>query len=97
MDAEKRSLWKTFRKAGIKAMIIPNKHMDLETSVLNISATILSRLVESSPQKYDELFETVVTQHSKKAKYNFFPALYFLFLLKKINYLKNKDEFEVIV
>ena len=77
-------------------MITPNKHMKLEVSVLNISTTILARLNETSPQKYDELYNSVVIKHGEKAKVNFLASLDFLFLLKKINYLKDLDSFEVI-
>ena len=77
-------------------MITPNKHLNLESSVINVSTTILKILNESSPMKYDDLFSAVKYQNGEKAKINFLAALDFLYLLKKVKFLKTIDSFELI-
>lgn len=78
-------------------MITPNKHMKLELSVINIATTLLIRLNENSPQKFDDLLSATIYKHGDKAKVNFLAALDFLFLLKKIKFLKDIDSFEITI
>ena len=75
-------------------MIRPAKHMDVNTCVLSVAASILSELQRTTAIPLDELDETIQTRISSIARLNFIPALNLLFLLGGIEY---DDEADAIV
>lgn len=75
-------------------MIRPDRHTNLDYSVLNISAFILKELNAFYDVSYDELLEKVMQALGEQAKENYPYALNFLFLLGKLNYQQNTDSFK---
>lgn len=76
-------------------MIVPDKHMNLEISVLNISAFILSNVKLGQEVSYDNLLNKSVKELGKSSTENFPYAINFLFLLGKISYNEISDSFFV--
>lgn len=74
-------------------MIIPDKHMDLDSSVLRIAAYILSLLKIGQEISYDTLLEKTIRTLGNNTKENYPYALNFLFLMDKIEYNNQKDSF----
>lgn len=74
-------------------MIVPDKHMNLDTSVLRISAYILSLLKIGQEISYDTLLEKTINNLGDDTKENYPYALNFLFLMDKIEYDNQKDSF----
>ena len=77
-------------------IILPDKHMNLELSVINVAAKIIKKLGTNEIMKYDELLQHLVETMGIDAKFVFPTGLGFLFLLKKITYNKQLDTFELI-
>lgn len=76
-------------------MITAHKYLNLDVSVINISALIIEKLRMNDSLKHDELFSKVVNSLGKNAKENFLYSLNFLFLLNKIDYFPNSDTFRL--
>ena len=74
-------------------MIRPDRHTNLDFSVMNISAYILKELNAFYDIRYDTLLEKVVDALGEQAKENYPYALNFLFLVGKIKYLQGTDSF----
>ncbi|WP_143961212.1 ABC-three component system middle component 8 [Litoribacter populi] len=74
-------------------MIRPDRHTNLDYSVINISSFILGELSTYYTVSYDELLERVTKEIGENAKENFPYALNFLYLLGKIKYENSKDAF----
>ncbi|CAM1369469.1 conserved hypothetical protein [Tenacibaculum xiamenense] len=74
-------------------MIKPDKHMNLDISLINVSAYILSSFKRRNIIRYDELLDGVKNNLEKDSEEILPYALNFLYLLNKINYEKNKDSF----
>lgn len=72
-------------------MIEPQKYMDLELSLVNISYFLLSKLKKEKALKYDTALDFATMLFGDDVKETFLPALNFLFLLGKIKYNKEKD------
>lgn len=77
-------------------MITPHKYLNLEQSVLNISAVILKQLQVSKSVKYDELCNFITSSVGENAKIAFPNAISFLFLVGKIEYHQQIDTFELL-
>jgi len=77
-------------------MILPDKHMKLKTSVVNISAFILTNLKLGQEIEYTKLLEKTVSLLGDDIKENFPHALSFLFLLGKLKYIQESDSLTVI-
>jgi len=75
-------------------MIRPDRHMNPDFSVINISAFILKQLNPFYEISYDDLSKKVIENIGKGAKENYPYALNFLFLLGKIIYLEQTDSFK---
>lgn len=71
--------------------------MELETSVLNISAEIISNLINSNNMEYNQLKGNVCSSVGNDAEINFDLALSFLFLVGKVEYHQNNDIVELII
>lgn len=77
-------------------MITPHKYLNLDLSVINVSALIIQQLKEHKLIKYDELLYLVMSQLGKKTKETFPYAINFLYLLDKITYHDGElDAFEL--
>ena len=72
-------------------MIRPTKYLDLNTCVLHIAAIVLSELQLSRAIPLDELDAIVRSRAGDAARFNFLPALSFLFLVGKLDYDDNAD------
>ncbi|MBX7174391.1 MAG: hypothetical protein K1X72_25690 [Pyrinomonadaceae bacterium] len=72
-------------------MIRPVKYLDLNSCVLNVASFVISELNQSGTTNLRELSEIVTTRLGENARFSFFPALSFLFLLGKVDYNENAD------
>lgn len=75
-------------------MIKPDRHINPDTSIINISAFILKQLNTFYDISYDDLMRKVIDNIGERAKENYPYALSFLFLLGKIVYLEQSDSFK---
>lgn len=76
-------------------MLRPDKHMNLDFSILNVAAFILSQFKRREEVGYDELAELLTDSMNNNAVSNYPYALNFLFLLDKINYNPDNDSFTI--
>jgi hypothetical protein len=72
-------------------MIRPTKYLDLNTCVLRVAAIVLSELRLSRAMPLDELDAIVRSRAGESARFNFLPALSFLFLTGKLDYDDDAD------
>lgn len=72
-------------------MIRPTKYMDPRSSVLSISAEILSELLKRNLVSLQELDDSIQERTDQKASINFTSALNFLYLLGCIDYDTESD------
>ena len=79
-------------------MIIPDKYLNLRSSLLNVSAHVLNEFKNMKVMTYLEVEASITKKLGEDVKYIYPYALSFLFLLNKIEYnsysdtLKLKDE-----
>lgn len=77
-------------------MIGPHKYLELNTSVINLSALIIQELQRNRLVKYDELSATMVSRLGEDAKDVFPYALNFLYLVDRLIYHESPvDAFEL--
>ena len=77
-----------------RKMIKPDRHMNPDFSVINISAFVLKQVNPFYEISYDDLLKKVIENIGEGAKENYPYALNFLFLLGKIIYLEQTDSFK---
>ena len=77
-------------------MIEPTKHLDLELSVLRVSALVLKELMKKRIVKHDELMRKLVDMTNDDVKLTLMPALNFLYIIGRIEYHQKTDSFEYI-
>lgn len=77
-------------------MIQPDRYTNPDFSVINISSVILEKLIKENRISYDRLLNEVICKVGDEAKENYPYALNFLFLLGKINYNSQNDNFEYL-
>lgn len=77
-------------------MIQPDRYTNPDFSVINISSIILEKLIKENRISYDRLLKEVIYKVGDEAKENYPYALNFLFLLGKINYNSQNDNFEYL-
>ena len=77
-------------------MITAHKYLNLDYSVINVSALILEKLKKGSLLKYDELLKSVASILGDSAKEQFPYAVNFLYLIGKISYISHLDSFEIL-
>ncbi|WP_207641149.1 ABC-three component system middle component 8 [Peptoclostridium acidaminophilum] len=70
--------------------------MNLENCVISICVLILKILKDVEIIKYNDLYNIVFQIKGENMKYNFIPALDFLFLLGKLQYYPETDTLELI-
>lgn len=77
-------------------MITPHKYLNLDLSLLNISAFILQEFKKTSILQYDDVINSCVNSFGENVKEIIPYALSFLYMLEKIEYLENGlDAFEL--
>jgi len=76
-------------------MITPHKYLNLDLSVIGISALVIEKLMRFDLLKYEELLSMIEFSFDARAKEIFPYALNFLFLLNKIHYLPELDAFKL--
>ena len=77
-------------------MLKPKKHMDLDLSVLRVSAIVLHEARKKRLVSFEALRKRVIRQAGEDADLVFVPALSFLYLLGKIEYHLKNDTVEYI-
>jgi hypothetical protein len=75
-------------------MLTPRKHLNLDVSVLRISALMLRELNKRGVIEFERLRGMIVKRAGSDAELAFLPALNFLFLLGKIDYHVKNDTIE---
>lgn len=75
-------------------MITAHKYLNLDLSVINLSAFVIDKLQKNS-LLHDELLSLTTASYGKDAKEVFPYVLNFLFLLDKITYLPELDLFQL--
>lgn len=78
-------------------MLKPDKYLDFNVCVINISATIIHILLKNGISYYIEVLNQVKNIHGINSKYEFQNSLNFLYLLGKLNYYPQNDTLELIV
>lgn len=76
-----------------KKMIRPDRHTNIDLSVVNISSVILGYLNKFYDISYDSLLTKVIDKIGEGARENYPYALNFLYLLGKISYIEETDSF----
>ena len=80
-------------------MLKPEKHLNLNTSVLKVSAIILQYLSKKRIVTYQELLETIsnkVNIDVEDVLYIIMPAINLIYLLGKLDYHPKTDSFEFL-
>ena len=77
-------------------MIRPGKHLNLNVCVLRIATVVLSHLQRHRVEGFQTLLNKVRDTAGEDAEVWFIPALDFLFLLGRINYLPQRDTVEYL-
>jgi hypothetical protein len=76
-------------------MIKPDKHTNLDTSVINVTAFVLTQFKRRPQIGYDELLSSIKKELSDSAAEMYPYAINFLYLLGKIEYQSDKDCFTI--
>ena len=77
-------------------MIKPTKHMNLNHSVIKITADVIKILGKQNIMEYTDLLNKLEMTYGEDVKYNFIPSLNLLYLLGKIKYHAKDDVFEMV-
>jgi hypothetical protein len=75
-------------------MITPHKHMNLDCSVLRVSALMIREVAKRRTIDIESLRKRIVKKLGVDAELIFVPALNFLFLLDRIVYHPKNDTLE---
>jgi hypothetical protein len=78
-------------------MLTPRKHLNLDVSVLRISALMLAELRRRSVVELEKLRAYVIRRAGEDAELAFLPAFNFLVLLGKVTYPTKNDTIEYLV
>jgi hypothetical protein len=76
-------------------MITPHKYLDLNTSLINISAYLLKEFKLHRILKYDEVYNFIIKNFGEQAKEILPYSINFLFLLGLLEYHSTIDAFEL--
>lgn len=77
-------------------MLLPHKYLNLDLSVINITAIILSIFKTDNFIRYDDLLQKLIDIRGEEVKEVFLPSLSFLYLIGKIRYHQSVDSIEYI-
>ena len=72
-------------------MLTPEKHMDLDRSVLMVASIILKYMLREKVVKVDKLLSFIENKTGDGVQENFFSALTILYALNKLEYLHHND------
>lgn len=72
-------------------MLKPDKHTEIKYSVVYLSALMMKEIQQNGIIKYDELKNALIQKVGNRVNENFIQALSYLYLLNKVNYLKELD------
>ena len=75
-------------------MLKPSKHLDLDVSVLRISAIMLKELRKKGVVEFEKLRSVVLKRVGADGDLAFMPSLSFLYLLGLVEYHIKNDTFE---
>lgn len=75
-------------------MLTPRKHLNLEVSVLRVSAILLREVKKRGVVELERMRSLVIKRVGSDGEFSFLPALSFLFLLGKIEYHIKNDTIE---
>lgn len=76
-------------------MIVPAKHLDLNTCVLRAASRLLVRLRQDRVCRFVEL-QSCLADLGEDAEIVFFPTINFLYLLGRVEYHPQTDSFEYL-
>jgi hypothetical protein len=77
-------------------MLTPEKHMNLDASVLRSGAILLSSLQKSRIVPLPKLRDDLTKAIGDDAEFVFIPAVNFLFLIGRLDYHPSTDSFEYL-
>ena len=77
-------------------MIKPTKHMDLNNSLIKITANIIQIFQKQKIIEYTELLNKLQLIYGEDVKYNYIQCLNLLYLFGKIKYYPKDDLFELV-
>lgn len=77
-------------------MLTPKKHMNLNISLIRVSALILKESSKHRIIEFETMRRTLVKRYGSDAELTFIPALSFLYTLGKIEYHIKNDTLEYI-
>lgn len=77
-------------------MIKPEKYLNLNLSVLEISALIIKYLRKNNYLYYSEMIDRLIKTKGENAKEVILPSLNLLFALGKIEYIEKIDSLRLI-
>lgn len=75
-------------------MITPQKHMNLDVSVLRVAASMLKEVKKRRVIEFRQLRQKVVKSIGPDVDLVFLPALSLLYLLGRLEYHEKNDSFE---
>jgi len=78
-------------------MIKPTKHLNLDNSLINVSAILINEFKKRPTISYDEILQLIHIKIGKQGKEIVPYALNFLFLFGKIEYHETLDVFEMTI
>lgn len=78
-------------------MIKPEKYLNLNLSVLEISALIIKYLKKNNYLYYNEMIDRITKAKGENAKEVILPSLNLLFALGKIEYIEKIDSLRLII
>lgn len=75
-------------------MLTPKKHLNLDVSVLRVSAIMLRELRKRGVVEFERLRGVVTKRVGADGELTFMPALNFLYLIGKVEYHLKNDTIE---
>lgn len=75
-------------------MITPQKHMNLDTSVIRVAALIIKQVAKRRSVELEVIKRQIIKRTGTDGELVLLPALNFLFLLDKIAYHPKNDTLE---
>jgi hypothetical protein len=75
-------------------VLTPKKHLDLDVSVVRVSAIMLRELSRHGVVQFEKLRGVVIRRVGADGDLSFMPALSFLFLLGRVEYHIQNDTIE---
>ncbi len=78
-------------------MLTPKKHLNLDSSVVRVSAFLLVELKRRKIVEFEKLRAYAIRRAGEDADISFLPSLNFLFLLGRLAYHSQNDTVEYLV